>query len=409
MKTQNLKITVAVLALLLCATAGLHAQFRGGGGGGGFGGGGFGRFGGGFGGGGFGGFGGANNANSSQYNNNGTVGSATFAVDPDTHTITFTADAQTSEQIKQILASLDRPKPQALIKVVFLEVQHNNSVDIGVEGGWTGNAAHNQVSAANIFGLSGLNGIATNFTALGQALPAGFPTPTANAPLSSGGLYQILGTDFQATLRAIAQAGKAQILSRPSIMARDGQPATILVGQEVPLVTGISYESVGTTTVPINNVSYTPVGIQLNVTPYISDNYVEMIVTPQDSEIDPTLTEPIGGGVNAPVIDTRSADTVIVTPDGQTAVIGGLMENDKSMSESKIPLLGDIPLLGALFRSKSNADNKSELMIFMTPHIVHAPSELAGVSLPGQGDYITNSVSELELDQYLERVPMKKN
>jgi general secretion pathway protein D len=410
MKTQHLKITAGILAVLLCATAHVHAQARGGGGGG-FGGGGFGG-GRGFGGGIFGGgaFGGGNNANSTTYNNNGSVGSVTFSVDPDTHTLTYITDAQTSLQIQQVLASLDRPKPQALIKVVFLEVQHNNSLDIGVEGGWTGNAANNQVSAANIFGLAGLNGIATNFTALGQALPAGFPTPTANSPLSSGGLYQIMGSDFQATLRAIAQAGNAQILSRPSIMARDGQPATILVGQEVPLVTGISYEAVGATTVPINNIQYTPVGIQLNVTPYISDNYVEMIVTPQDSEIDPTETEPIGGGVNAPVIDTRSADTVIVTPDAQTAVIGGLMENDKSMSESKIPLLGNIPILGALFRSKSNADTKSELLIFMTPHIVHAPGELAGEgAVPEQGDYITNSVSEQELDQYLERVPMKKN
>ncbi len=405
-----MKTTAGILALLLCAAMGLQAQNRGGGGGG-FGG--FGGFGGGRGGfGGFGGFGGGannNNNNSGTYNNNGSVGSATFSVDPDTHTITWTADAETSAQISNVLASLDRPKPQALIKVVFLEVQHNNSLDIGVEGGWTGAAGSQQVSAANIFGLAGLNGVATNFTALGQAIPAGFPTPTANSPLSSGGLYQVLGTDFQATLRAIAQAGKAEILSRPSIMARDGQPATILVGQQVPLVTGISYEAVGNTTVPINNIQYTPVGIQLNVTPFISDNYVEMIVTPQDSQIDPTLTEPIGGGVNAPVIDTRSADTVVVTPDAQTVVIGGLMENDKSTSSSKIPLLGDIPLFGALFRSRSDADSKSELLIFLTPHIVHAPRELAGLSMPGQGDYITNSVTEQELDQYLERVPMKKN
>jgi type II secretory pathway component GspD/PulD (secretin) len=80
------------------------------------------------------------------------------------------------------------------------------------------------------------------------------------------------------------------------------------------------------------------------------------------------------------------------------------------MSESKIPLLGNIPILGALFRSKSNADSKSELLIFLTPHIVHTPEDLAGEgAAPGQGDYITNSVTEQELDQYLERVPTKKN
>ncbi len=397
-----------IVALLLCAAVGLEAQNRGGGGGGG----GFGGFGGGFGRpggfGGFGGFGANNNNNSSQYNNNGTVGTATFSVDPDTHTITFIADSETAEEISNVLASLDHPKPQVLIKVVFLEVQLNNSLNIGVEGGWTGNGANQQFSAANVFGLTGLNSVATNFNALGQALPAGFPTPGSSA-LSSGGVYQVLGSDFQATLRAIAQAGNAEILSRPSILARDGQPATILVGQEVPLITGVTFEAVGNSTIPINNVQYTPVGIQLNLTPYISQNYVEMIVTPQDSEVDPTQTEPIGDGVNAPVIDTRAADTVVVTPDAQTVVIGGLMENDKSASVSKIPLLGDIPLLGVLFRSKSTADTKSELMIFMTPHIVHTPMQLAGLNIPAQADYITNSVSEQELDQFLDRVPAKKN
>jgi type II secretory pathway component GspD/PulD (secretin) len=158
-------------------------------------------------------------------------------------------------------------------------------------------------------------------------------------------------------------------------------------------------------------VTYTPVGIQINVTPYISaENYVEMIVTPQDSQVDPTLTEPIGGGVNAPVIDTRSADTVVITPDGQTAVIGGLMENDKESTTSKIPILGDIPLLGALFRSTSSSDNKNELMIFMTPHIVRAPEELAETVNPPNltSGFITNSVSEQQLDQFLNKIPDKQ-
>jgi type II secretory pathway component GspD/PulD (secretin) len=135
-----------------------------------------------------------------------------------------------------------------------------------------------------------------------------------------------------------------------------------------------------------------------------------MIVTPEDSEVDPTETEPIGGGVNAPVIDTRQADTVVITPDGQTVVIGGLMENDKESSETKIPLLGDIPVLGALFRYKANSDDKNELMIFMTPHIVRAPMELASaVNGPNlTSGFITNSVSEQQLDKFLENIPEKQ-
>jgi general secretion pathway protein D len=411
MKTQLLKkISGVLLVLAACAVTGLHAQTGRGGGGGGFGGGGFG-------GGGFGGFGGnrggfgSTASTSEEYNNNGTVGSASIMVDPDTHNIIVVSDQATSEQISNVIASLDHPKPQVLIKVVFLQVQLDNSLDLGVEGGWTG--GNPTVSAANIFGLSGLNTVATNFNSLGQPVGNGFPIPGSSAAFAggSGGLYQVLGDNYQAVVRALAQQGKAQILSRPSILARDGQPATILVGQQVPLITGISYEAVGGNTIPINNVTYTPVGIQINVTPYVSaDNTVEMIVTPQDSEIDPTLTEPIASGVNAPVIDTRSADTVVVTPDGQTVVIGGLMENDKEESTSKIPILGDIPLLGALFRSKSSSDNKDELMIFMTPHIVHAPEELAVTVNPPNltSGFITNNVSEQQLDQFLNKIPEKQ-
>jgi general secretion pathway protein D len=416
MKTTSWKkIAGGLVVLMTCALTQLHAQGvrpGGGFGGGGFGGGGFG----GFGGGGFGGFGGnrgfgaANNSSSSSYNNNGSVGGASFMVDPDTHTITYIADKQTSEAISNVIANLDRPKPQVLIKVVFLEVQMNNGLDIGVEGGWTGGSdpAH---SVGSIFGLTGLNNVATNFTTpVGPAQPKGFPTPNNNAtPTGAGGLYQILGSDYQATVRALATEGKAHVLARPSILARDGQPATILIGSEVPLITGLSYQTVGAGVVPINNITYTPVGLQVNVTPYISpnNNLVEMIVTPEDSEIDPNLTEPIGGGVEAPVIDTRSADTVVITPDAQTVVIGGLIENNKQSSANKIPILGDVPIIGALFRTKSSSDNKNELMIFLTPHIVHAPTELAATANASNltSGMITNSVSEQQLDRFLNKIP----
>ena len=95
------------------------------------------------------------------------------------------------------------------------------------------------------------------------------------------------------------------------------------------------------------------------MTPYItSDGYVQMIVQPSTSSLDNTLSIPIAPGVAAPVIDIRSADTVVITPDGQTVVIGGLMESDKSSSVSKVPFLGDIPLLGNLFKRTTKAGAK---------------------------------------------------
>jgi general secretion pathway protein D len=412
MKTnQYRKYLGGAVAICLCAAMGIDAQVRPGGNGGGYGGGagGFGGFGG------LGGFGGANNLNrnntgsaNSQYNNNGNVGNATIYVDPDTKNIIVISDGPTSEQISNVIAHLDRPKPQVLIKVVFLELSHNNSLNIGVEGaygGALGSAVTN--NAASVFGLNPLNTLVTNFMPVGPApiTPALSPTTLGGA----NGFYQIMGSDFQATLRAIAQAGKVEVLSRPSVLARDGQPATILVGQQVPLITGVSYTAVGSSTIPINNVTYTPVGIQVNVTPFISqDGFVEMIVTPQDSEIDPTLTEPIAAGVDAPVINTRTADTVVITPDGETVVIGGLMMNNKASSSSKIPLLGDIPVLGYLFTHKTTSDTKNELMIFLTPRIVRMPTELPSLAASEQKNMLVpKSYSEQELDRFLDRLPAK--
>ncbi len=230
-----------------------------------------------------------------------------------------------------------------------------------------------------------------------------------------------MGSDFQATLKAIAVTGKAQVLSRPSILARDGQMAEIVVGQSIYLPSGVSFSSVGNsaTTVPTINGTYQNVGIQLDVTPFIGANsLVQMILEPQITSIDTsTPGQVIEGGsvfssaVYAPNINKRSANTVVVTPDGQPVVIGGLIANTKSSSDSKVPILGDIPLLGQLFRASSKTDNKTELLIFLTPHIVQMPSQLAALTTKetGQASLITNSIPEQELDRFLERVPVKKN
>ena len=250
-----------------------------------------------------------------------------------------------------------------------------------------------------------------------------FALPQALAGASgSGGLYQVLGNDFTATVQAIAAAGKSQVLSRPSILARDGQLAKIVVGQEIYLPSGVTYTTSGSTTIPIINGNYTEVGIILNVTPFIGANgLVEMIVQPQTSSVDNSSPgQLIAAGsallgtastpVYAPNLNIRSADTVVVTPSGQTVVIGGLISNSKGSADSKIPFLGDIPLLGQLFKFSNKTETKTELLMFLTPHIVDAPSQLAALTVgeTRQSQLITNSVSEQELDRFLERVPVKK-
>src|SRR5579859_1940687 len=359
-----------------------------------------------------GGTGGRTSSSSSgrSYPSSGTIGDAYYSIDPETRRVVVIADEDTSRYVSQVLSNLDRPKPQVLIKVVFLEVTRNNALDFGIEGGWTkpiGNGI--TANAANVFGLGALNQSPTNtsLNAVGQPLSS-FQSTASTVAGGNSGLYQILGANYQATLRAIAQAGSAKVLSRPSILARNNQPATITVGQSVPLITSVSYNGLNGT--PINAVSYQNVGVILKVTPFITaDGVVEMMVSPQISSIDPNLSIPISAGVNAPVIDVRSADTVAVTADGQTVIIGGLMESDKSVTDTKIPFLGDIPVLGNLFKRKQKSDTKTELLIFLTPHIVQNPTELAVLSAHERAKAdAMKSFSEHELNKFLDSLPAKQ-
>ena len=349
--------------------------------------------------------GGGGGGSTREYPNNTQVGDATISYDPETRKIIVITDEETNAQIKDVITSLDNPRPQVLIKVVFLEVTHNNSSDIGVEGGYVRKLGNTGTgSIANAFGASAISSAATSSVpnVLGQNVQNMLPTPPG------AGLYQVLGSDFQATLRAIAQAGKAEILSRPSILARNNQPATISLGQQVPLVSNTRFDAVNG---QINTVTYQNVGIILRVTPFITpDGMVEMIVSPETSSLaDRSSWVPISANALAPVVNSRLADTVVVVPDGQTVVIGGLMQTQILESESKIPLLGDIPYLGNAFKRKIKSNQKTELMIFLTPVVIAAPGQLAGITAQ-ERDRTTlkpKMIPKSELDSLIDTLPVK--
>jgi general secretion pathway protein D len=331
------------------------------------------------------------------------VGQAMISSDTETRKLVVVTDEETARQISNVVANLDRPVPQVLIKVVFLEVTYRKGYDFGIEGGVSKNINNStKGTAVNAFGLSALNSAATGSVAnvFGQAVASFGQVPPG------AGLYQVLGSDFQATLRAIAEAGKTEVLSRPSVLARNNQTATITVGQQIPLITNVRYDTFGN---QINAVSYQDVGIILQVTPFITSNgMVEMTVAPEISNLS-DKTVPISAGVSAPVINSRSAQTVVVVPDGQTVVIGGLMENSKTETDSKIPILGDIPLLGLAFKHKVKNDSKTELLIFLTPHIVKQPTQLAALTATEKANaqIMPKAFSEEELNRFLDTLPQK--
>lgn len=329
---------------------------------------------------GFGGFGGGGNTGGNtmqarQYLNNTMLGDAMIEIDPETRSIIIVADEETNQNIGNLITELDQPKPQVLIKVLFLEVTYRNGLDYGAEGSFNWQRGNTAQSVGTDFGLG----------SVGQ-----------------GGAYQLLDSQFEVTLKALAENGKFEVLSRPSILARNNQEAVITVGQEVPFIRNSRFLQDGQ---QINTVEYEDIGIILRVTPFITnDGLVEMIVAP---EISTTTDEtvPISAGIEAPVFAKRSAETVVVTPDSQTVVIGGLMENNKTESIRKVPILGDIPLLGLPFRRTVTENTKTELMIFLTPHIIQHPSMLSQITEDEKKKtkLSGSAFSEADLNRFLEQ------
>ena len=285
-----------------------------------------------------------------QYMNSTMVGDAMITSDMDTRRIIVVTDDLTNDSIRTVVASLDKPRPQVQIDVIFLQVEHDKDLDLGAEASYTAPIAINSQpatgTASTNFGVSAAQALGTTY----------------------GGFYSIANSKVNATIHLLASTNKTQILSRPSILTRSGQQATVMVGQQIPLITNSQVSAL--TNAITNTVTYQPVGIILTVTPFITaDGNVEMIVSPQTSSLSST-TVPISNGVNSPVINQTSADTVVVTPSDKTVVIGGLISSQKNDTEDKVPILGDIPLLGAAFRHKVAGTTKTELLIFLTPHVV---------------------------------------
>jgi general secretion pathway protein D len=337
----------------------------------------------GVGGGGGGGGGGSSATGASrQYTNTTMVGDAMITSDPETRRLIIVTDEDTNTNIKTIIASLDKPKPQVLINVVFVQVTHTDDLDLGAEARLVGNIAikHNPDTIAS-----------SRFGVAAQAAD----------PLGYGAFYQLSAPNINATLHALSTKNKTQILSRPSILTRSSQQATIMVGQSVPIITNSRVSD--TTNTTINTVQYQDVGIILRVTPFITqEGLVEMIVSPEISSLSAT-TVPISNTVSSPVIDKRSADTVVVTPSDQTIVIGGLISTQKNSHDSKIPILGDIPILGAAFKRQTKDDEKTELLIFMTPHVVANPEDLTKLAAKEkeQMEMAPKAFEEKELKRYI--------
>jgi general secretion pathway protein D len=314
-------------------------------------------------------------------------------------------------EIGKVITNLDHPKPQVLIKVVFVEITLDKSSDIGVNGTYTfktGNGSTSNSGTSTTTTTQTANTVnGTTQTVTTTANPAGINSSAATIKQlyslspAAGGFLALSNGNWTGTLAALNTHNNVHVLSRPSIMARNNQQAVIVVGQEVPFVTNSQITDTG----QINNtIQYQDVGIILRVTPFISANKtVEMIVAPEISQVD-AQTVQVSTTVNAPIIDKRAAETVVVTPDATTVVIGGLMQKQKTSTVQKIPILGDIPVLGFPFRHTVKDETQTELLIFLTPYIVDNPAMLKNITeqTAAKADMAQEPMYKAEFDKSLE-------
>ena len=296
-----------------------------------------------------------------------------FEADPNTNSLLCMTSTKNYEKIRPIIEELDRPVGQVLIKVLFAEVTHSNSVDWGTEFSMLnlrgdGDATH----SIGVFGRP------TELTTPGSVASATNPNtlgPGATGP--TGLSIRTLEGDIDLTIHALQETGKLNVLSRPYVLTRNNQMATIRVAQEVPV---IGTTNQGTATTSTNFEYRDDIGIVLEVTPSVNpDGLVNMTVVPQITTRTGETVQ-IAPNVNPEVFATRSASTRVAVFDGQTIVIGGLIEDQIKETVRKVPLLGDIPLAGALFRRQVKEKAKTELLIFLTPHVAKRPEALTPIS-----------------------------
>jgi type II secretion system protein D len=316
--------------------------------------------------------------------------------DKTTNSLLVSVSPRYESQIMKMVADLDTPPPQVMVQVLIAEVTLDDKVEMGLEF-----ALQDLDFSETVVADPTKNNMprSTKYDTVG-----GTDLGAAGAAGSLGGFtFTITGQDFNFLLRALQTEGRLEVLSRPSIMAQDNEKAKISVGQQVPFVQGASVYVGQTQT----NVGYQDVGVILEVTPHINpDGYVNLEVKPEVSAITNSSVQ-ITEGLFAPIFTKRNAETSVTVKDGETVVIGGLITTTDQKSESKVPILGDIPGLGLLFRATVNTKNKSELLIVLTPVVVKNERDAREMSIRerDKADLLPDTVRESVLMEKLQVKP----
>jgi general secretion pathway protein D len=311
-------------------------------------------------------------------------GAVTITADKLTNSLIIVASPIDYETMKEVIQKLDIRRRQVYVETAIIEMSLSKSRELGFEF----QAANFDKLDSNKTTVVG----GTNFGNIGKAAvgPAAFANFNGLAIGAVKGTFTFNGTEFLnigALLRALQSDTDVNVLSTPNILTSDNQKAEIMVGQNVPFTTGQTQNATTGSGTIFNTVERKDVGIKLAITPQISsDDNVRLDVNQEISDVVPaSFLNPSGL-----VTNKRSATTTVVVRDRETMVIGGLIRDNLTTSETKVPLLGDIPLLGWLFKYKTTSLEKTNLMIFITPYIIkneHDADEIARRKIESQEEF----------------------
>lgn len=291
-----------------------------------------------------------------------------ITADKATNSLIIMAEKDDYMVLQDIIQKLDIPRAMVYIESLIMEVNIDNGFSLGTEWIAMGETDLNSDSAAVGGGFSGGE---TGFSNLGgllapaagiATLPAGFSMGVFSEPLKIGDLTF---PNLSAIVQAFKKDKDVHILSTPQIMTTDNEEASITVGKNVPYLT----KSGSSTVESYNTYEYKDVGITLKITPQISkDKRIRLKIAQEITKLDTALTSG-----DRPTTLKRTVDTTVIVNDKNTVVIGGLIDDSLSTTEYKVPCLGSIPGLGWAFKSLSNSREKTNLFVFLTPHVVKSP------------------------------------
>jgi len=315
--------------------------------------------------------------------------SVNVQADEDSNALVITAPASIFPSLRSVIQQLDIPRAQVHIEAIIAEVSLETANEIGVQ--WAAFSQGNGFFTSRFEGQVPLENLAN--AASGGDIPNGI-IPTG-AVLGLGNIADS-GLSFLTLIRALSGDGDTNLLSTPSIVTLDNQEAEIIVGQNVPFVTGeftTSTDTGGDTTNPFRTIERQDVGISLKVKPQINEG--DAITLEIDQEVS-AIAASSRGAVDI-VTTKRAINTTVQLEDGEMLVLGGLIDDSYINNEQKIPVLGDIPFLGALFRNKGTTKVKRNLMIFIRATVIKDPAKARVLS---QNKY--NFMRDLQLESNID-------